>query len=147
MCSQILCLEKETTSGQPALGQVCHASQSVAISQTSTTTTTAHSTPTTHSSSTTHSTPTTQTTPCNSSVPTGVTLRGKRGSEGSPVSLAHIEMQRDSPRRDSTHRDSIRRDSTQRESTHRDSTQSLASDVSLPCAALELKHRLEQLQK
>ncbi|KAG7330610.1 hypothetical protein KOW79_006832 [Hemibagrus wyckioides] len=141
---RILCLEKETTSGQPSLVQVCHASQIVAMSQTSTTT--AHSTPTTHSSSTTHSTPTTQTTPCNSSAPTGVTLRGKRGSEGSPVSLAHTEMQRDSPRRDSTRRDSSRRDSTQRESTHRDSTQSLASDVSLPSAALELKHRLEQLQ-
>ncbi|XP_034159685.2 extended synaptotagmin-2 isoform X2 [Pangasianodon hypophthalmus] len=157
---RILCLEKETTSGQPSFVQVRHTSQGVTMSQTNTTTTTTttttHSTPTTQSTSTTHSTPTTHTTPCNSPGPTGVTLRGKRGSEGSPVSLVQTEMQRDSPRRDSTRRDSTRRDSTrrnstrrdstQRESTHRDSTQSLASDASLPSAALELQHRLSQLQ-
>ncbi|GAA6074621.1 extended synaptotagmin-2 isoform X4, partial [Tachysurus ichikawai] len=143
---RILCLEKETILGQPSL--VCHASESVTMSQTNPTTITT----TTHSSLTTHSTPTTHTTLCNSTAPTGVTLRGKRGSEGSPVSLAQTEMQKDFPRRDSACKDSSRRnsthrDSTQRESTHRDSTQSLASDTSLPSAALELKHRLEQLQK
>ncbi|TUF20353.1 Extended synaptotagmin-2 [Bagarius yarrelli] len=166
---RILCLEKETTSGQPSLIRLHHTSQSVTMSQTNTTTTTTttNSTPTTHSSSTTQSTSTTHTTPCSSPVPTGVTLRGKRGSEGSPVSLVQTEMQRDSPRReskrrdstrrdstrrdstrrDSTRRNSTRRDSTQRESTHRDSTQSLASDASLPSAALELQQRLAQLQK
>ncbi|XP_060771590.1 extended synaptotagmin-2 [Neoarius graeffei] len=140
---RILCLEKETTSGQPSFVQVRHTSQSVTISQTNTTitTTTTHSTPTTHSTSTTHSTPTTRTTPSNSPTPTGITLRGKRGSEGSPVSLIQTETQRDSPRRGST-----RRNSNQRESTLRDSTQSLASDTSLPSAALELQHRLTQLQ-
>ncbi|XP_060731279.1 extended synaptotagmin-2 [Tachysurus vachellii] len=144
---RILCLEKETILGQPSLVQVCHASESVTMPQTNPTTITT----TTHSSLTTHSTPTTHTTLCNSTAPTGVTLRGKRGSEGSPVSLAQTEMQKDFPRRDSACRDSSRRnsthrDSTQRDSTHRDSTQSLASDTSLPSAALELKHRLEQLQ-
>ncbi|KAM9500148.1 extended synaptotagmin-2 isoform 2-T2 [Clarias gariepinus] len=150
---RILCLEKETTSGQPSLVQIRHTSQSVTISQTNTTTTTTttHSTPTTHSTSTTQSTPTKHTTPRQSPAPTGVTLRGKRGSEGSPVSLVQTEMRRDSPRKDSTRRnstrrDSTRRDSTQRDLTHRDSTQSLASDASLPSAALELQHRLAQLQ-
>ncbi|XP_053537669.1 extended synaptotagmin-2 isoform X3 [Ictalurus punctatus] len=148
---RMLCLEKETTSGQPSLVQVQQTNQSVTMSHTNTTTTTTtHSTPTTHSTSTTHSTPTTHTTPCNSSTPTGVTLRGKRGSEGSPVSLVQTET-RDSPRRDSTRRNSTRRNSTrrnstQRDSTHRDSTQSLASDASLPSASLELQHRLAQLQ-
>ncbi|KAF7706788.1 hypothetical protein HF521_020042 [Silurus meridionalis] len=145
---KILCLEKETTSGQPYLVQVRHTTPSAATSQINnptTTTTTTHSIQSTQSTSTTHSTPTIHTTPCKT-VPTGVTLRGKRGSEGSPVSLVQTGMQIDSTRRDSTQRDSTRRNSTPRESTHRDSSQSLASDVSLPTAALELQHRLAQLQ-
>ncbi|XP_062850579.1 extended synaptotagmin-2 [Trichomycterus rosablanca] len=146
---RILCLEKEVASSQPSSIQIRRTSQCVPTSQRQEATSQSTA-PTPPPTTTAHSTPS------SSPAHTEVTWRGKRGSEGSPVSLAQVETHRDSTRRDSTpsnssrrgstRRDSTRPGSTKRESTHRDSMQSLASDTSMPAASLELQQRLAQLQ-
>ncbi|TRY99498.1 hypothetical protein DNTS_014204 [Danionella cerebrum] len=62
--------------------------------------------------------------------------QGKRGSDGSPVRLADAGRSVSSLGISSSHK----------HQPHRDSTPSLASDISLPCATLELQKRLQQLQ-
>uniref|UniRef100_A0A672RWT3 Extended synaptotagmin 2 n=1 Tax=Sinocyclocheilus grahami TaxID=75366 RepID=A0A672RWT3_SINGR len=64
------------------------------------------------------------------------TPQGKRGSDGSPVRLAEAGRSVSSLEISSSHN----------HQSHRDSTPSLASDISLPSATLELQQRLQKLQ-
>uniref|UniRef100_A0A673LIJ8 Extended synaptotagmin-2-A-like n=1 Tax=Sinocyclocheilus rhinocerous TaxID=307959 RepID=A0A673LIJ8_9TELE len=64
------------------------------------------------------------------------TPQGKRGSDGSPVRLAEAGRSVSSLEISSSHK----------HQSHRDSTPSLASDISLPSATLELQQRLQKLQ-
>lgn len=126
LCKQVLCLEKEVTSSQPSSVRVRHTSQNNTCvpPQPQTATTTSNSTviQPTHNQ------------PC---TPPPDTPQGKRGSDGSPVRLAETGRSVSSLVISSSHK----------HQSHRDSTPSLASDISLPCATMELQQRLQQLQK
>lgn len=126
LCKQVLCLEKEVTSSQPSSVRVRHTSQNNTFvsPQSQTATSTSNSTVIQPS----HNPPCT---------PPPDTPQGKRGSDGSPVRLAEVGRSVSSLVISSSHK----------HQTHRDSTPSLASDISLPCATMELQQRLQQLQK
>lgn len=126
LCKQVLCLEKEVTSSQPSSVRVRRTSQNntYVSPQSQTATSTSNST---------------VIQPSHNPVctPPPDTPQGKRGSDGSPVRLAEVGRSVSSLVISSSHK----------HQTHRDSTPSLASDISLPCATMELQHRLQQLQK
>lgn len=126
LCKQVLCLEKEVTSSQPSSVRVRHTSQNnnCVSPQPQTATSTSNSTVIQPS----HNQPCT---------PPPDTPQGKRGSDGSPVRLAEAGRSVSSLVISSSHK----------HQSHRDSTPSLASDISLPCATMELQQRLQQLQK
>ncbi|XP_067256748.1 extended synaptotagmin-2 isoform X3 [Chanodichthys erythropterus] len=121
----VLCLEKEVTSSQPSSVRVRHTSQNNnnVSPQPQTATSTSNSTVIQPS----HNQPCT---------PPPDTPQGKRGSDGSPVRLAEAGRSVSSLVISSSHK----------HQSHRDSTPSLASDISLPCATMELQQRLQQLQ-
>ncbi|KAL1271190.1 hypothetical protein QQF64_030206, partial [Cirrhinus molitorella] len=125
MALRVLCLEKEVTSSQPSSVRVRHTSQNnTCLSpQPQTATSTSNSTiiQPLHNPSCTLASDTSQ---------------GKRGSDGSPVRLAETGRSVSSLEISSSHK----------HQSHRDSTPSLASDISLPSATLELQQRLQQLQ-
>ncbi|XP_077085218.1 extended synaptotagmin-2 isoform X2 [Siphateles boraxobius] len=125
MALRVLCLEKEVTSSQPSSVRVRHTSQNntYVSPQSQTATSTSNSTVIQPS----HNPPCT---------PPPDTPQGKRGSDGSPVRLAEVGRSVSSLVISSSHK----------HQTHRDSTPSLASDISLPCATMELQQRLQQLQ-
>lgn len=120
MALRVLCLEKEVTSSQPSSVRVRHTSQS----------NTSH--PQTGTSESTVIQPPHDPSPN----PPFDTPQGKRGSDSSPVRLAEARHSVCSLDISSSHK----------HQSHRDSTPSLASDISLPCATLELQQRLQQLQ-
>ncbi|KAI2662524.1 Extended synaptotagmin-2 [Labeo rohita] len=125
MALRVLCLEKEVTSSQPSSVRVRHTSQNNACMspqpQTSTSTSNSTVIQPSHNPSCTLAPDTPQ---------------GKRGSDGSPVRLAETRRSVSSLEISSSHK----------HQSHRDSTPSLASDISLPSATLELHQRLQQLQ-
>ncbi|XP_067256747.1 extended synaptotagmin-2 isoform X2 [Chanodichthys erythropterus] len=125
MALRVLCLEKEVTSSQPSSVRVRHTSQNNnnVSPQPQTATSTSNSTVIQPS----HNQPCT---------PPPDTPQGKRGSDGSPVRLAEAGRSVSSLVISSSHK----------HQSHRDSTPSLASDISLPCATMELQQRLQQLQ-
>ncbi|XP_051755892.1 extended synaptotagmin-2 isoform X2 [Ctenopharyngodon idella] len=125
MALRVLCLEKEVTSSQPSSVRVRHTSQNnnCVSPQPQTATSTSNSTVIQPS----HNQPCT---------PPPDTPQGKRGSDGSPVRLAEAGRSVSSLVISSSHK----------HQSHRDSTPSLASDISLPCATMELQQRLQQLQ-
>ncbi|XP_048040769.1 extended synaptotagmin-2 isoform X3 [Megalobrama amblycephala] len=125
MALRVLCLEKEVTSSQPSSVRVRHTSQNnnSVSPQPQTATSTSNSTVIQPS----HNQPCT---------PPPDTPQGKRGSDGSPVRLAEVGRSVSSLVISSSHK----------HQSHRDSTPSLASDISLPCATMELQQRLQQLQ-
>ncbi|XP_043100038.1 extended synaptotagmin-2 isoform X1 [Puntigrus tetrazona] len=124
MALRVLCLEKEVTSSQPSSVRVRHSSQNNScMSPQPQTTTPSTSNPNQPSQN-----------PSCTLAPD--TPQGKRGSDGSPVRLAKAGRSISSLEISSSHK----------HQTHRDSTPSLASDISLPSATLELQHRLQQLQ-
>ncbi|XP_051559944.1 extended synaptotagmin-2-like isoform X2 [Myxocyprinus asiaticus] len=116
---RVLCLEKEVSTSQPS--SVRHTSQNntSVSSQPQTATDTVIQPP--HSPS--------PTTPPD-------TPQWKRGSDGSPVQLGEAGRSISCLGISSSHKHQF----------HRDSMHSLASDISLPCATLELQQRLQQLQ-
>lgn len=120
MALRVLCLEKEVTSSQPSSVRVRHTSQS----------NTSH--PQTGTSESTFIQPPHDPSPN----PPFDTPQGKRGSDSSPVRLAEARHSVCSLDISSSHK----------HQSHRDSTPSLASDISLPCATMELQQRLQQLQ-
>lgn len=122
---RILCLEKEVTSSQPSSVRVRHSSQNNTCLSPQPQTATSTSNPTVIQPS--HNPPCT---------PPPDTPQGKRGSDGSPVRLAEVGRSVSSLVISSSHK----------HQSHRDSTPSLASDISLPCATMELQQRLQQLQ-
>ncbi|XP_055062954.2 extended synaptotagmin-2-B isoform X1 [Misgurnus anguillicaudatus] len=120
MALRVLCLEKEVTSSQPSSVRVRHTSQSNT------------SQPQKVTSDSTVIQPPHDPSPN----PPLDTPQGKRGSDSSPVRLAEARHSVCSLDMSSSHK----------HQSHRDSTPSLASDISLPCATLELQQRLQQLQ-
>ncbi|XP_039511522.1 extended synaptotagmin-2 [Pimephales promelas] len=125
MALRVLCLEKEVTSSQPSSVRVRHTSQNNTYVSPQSQTATSYSNSTVIQTS--HNPPCT---------PPPDTPQGKRGSDGSPVRLAEVGRSVSSLVISSSHK----------HQTHRDSTPSLASDISLPCATMELQQRLQQLQ-
>uniref|UniRef100_A0A673LED7 Extended synaptotagmin-2-A-like n=1 Tax=Sinocyclocheilus rhinocerous TaxID=307959 RepID=A0A673LED7_9TELE len=125
MALRVLCLEKEVTSSQPSSVRVRHSSQnnSCVTPQPQTVTSTSNSTVIQPSQN-----------PSCTLAPD--TPQGKRGSDGSPVRLAEAGRSVSSLEISSSHK----------HQSHRDSTPSLASDISLPSATLELQQRLQKLQ-
>ncbi|XP_051503708.1 extended synaptotagmin-2-like isoform X2 [Myxocyprinus asiaticus] len=115
---RVLCLEKEVLSSQQSSVRVRHTSVS-SQPQTATSNSTVIQTP--------HN-------PSPNSPPDA--SKGKRGSGGSPVRLAETGRSISCLGISSSHE----------HPSHRDSMHSLASDISLPCATLELQQRLHQLQ-
>lgn len=126
LCKQVLCLEKEVTSSQPSSVRVRHSSQNNSCMTTPPQTATSTSNPTVIQPS--------QNPSCTLAPDTPL---GKRGSDGAPVRLAEAGRSISSLEISSSHK----------HQSHRDSTPSLASDISLPSATLELQQRLQQLQK
>ncbi|XP_016135469.1 extended synaptotagmin-2-like isoform X2 [Sinocyclocheilus grahami] len=125
MALRVLCLEKEVTSSQPSSVRVRHSSQNdfCVTPQPQTVTSTSNSTVIQPSQN-----------PSCTLAPD--TPQGKRGSDGSPVRLAEAGRSVSSLEISSSHN----------HQSHRDSTPSLASDISLPSATLELQQRLQKLQ-
>uniref|UniRef100_A0A672RWW7 Extended synaptotagmin 2 n=1 Tax=Sinocyclocheilus grahami TaxID=75366 RepID=A0A672RWW7_SINGR len=122
MALRVLCLEKEVTSSQPSSVRVRHSSQNdfCVTPQPQTVTSTSNSTVIQPSQN-----------PSCTLAPD--TPQGKRGSDGSPVRLAEAGRSVSSLEISSSHN----------HQSHRDSTPSLASDISLPSATLELQQRLQ----
>ncbi|XP_067294784.1 extended synaptotagmin-2 isoform X2 [Pseudorasbora parva] len=125
MALRILCLEKEVTSSQPSSVRVRNFSQNNTCVSPQPQTTTSISDSTVIQPS--------KDPPCTTPPDTP---QGKRGSDGSPVRLAEVGRSVSS----------LVISSSQKHQSHRDSTSSLASDISLPCATMELQQRLQQLQ-
>ncbi|XP_058637739.1 extended synaptotagmin-2 isoform X2 [Onychostoma macrolepis] len=125
MALRVLCLEKEFTSSQPSSVRVRHSSQNNSCVSPQPQTATSTSNPTVIQPS--------QNPSCTLAPDTP---QGKRGSDGSPVRLAEAGRSVSSLEISSSHK----------HQSHRDSTPSLASDISLPSATLELQQRLQQLQ-
>ncbi|XP_052418358.1 extended synaptotagmin-2 isoform X4 [Carassius gibelio] len=125
MALRVLCLEKEVTSSHPSSIRVRHSSQynSCLTPQSQTVTSTSNSTVIQPSQN-----------PSCTLAPD--TPQGKRGLDGSPVQLAEAGRSVSSLEISSSHK----------HQSHRDSTPSLASDISLPSATLELQQRLQKLQ-
>uniref|UniRef100_A0A8C2BJ47 Extended synaptotagmin-like protein 2b n=1 Tax=Cyprinus carpio TaxID=7962 RepID=A0A8C2BJ47_CYPCA len=125
MALRVLCLEKEVTSSHPSSVRVRHSSQnnSCVTPQPQTVTSTSNSTVIKPSQN-----------PSCTLAPD--TPQGKRGLDGSPVRLAEAGRSVSSLEISSSHK----------HQSHRDSTPSLASDISLPSATLELQQRLQKLQ-
>ncbi|XP_005166502.1 extended synaptotagmin-2 isoform X3 [Danio rerio] len=122
MALRILSLEKEVTSSHPSSVRVRITSQSNTCVP-----------PKPQATSSPTDIQPSQNPPC---TPPPDTPQGKRGSDGSPVRLADAGRSLSSLGIGSSHK----------RQSHRDSTPSLASDISLPCATLELQQRLQQLQ-
>uniref|UniRef100_A0A8C2D3M2 Extended synaptotagmin-like protein 2b n=1 Tax=Cyprinus carpio TaxID=7962 RepID=A0A8C2D3M2_CYPCA len=122
MALRVLCLEKEVTSSHPSSVRVRHSSQnnSCVTPQPQTVTSTSNSTVIKPSQN-----------PSCTLAPD--TPQGKRGLDGSPVRLAEAGRSVSSLEISSSHK----------HQSHRDSTPSLASDISLPSATLELQQRLQ----
>ncbi|XP_059389228.1 extended synaptotagmin-2 isoform X2 [Carassius carassius] len=125
MALRVLCLEKEVTSSQPSSIRVRHSSQynSCLTPQSQTVTSTSNSTVIQSSQN-----------PSCTLAPD--TPQVKRGLDGSPVRLEEAGRSISSLEISSSHK----------HQSHRDSTPSLASDISLPSATLELQQRLQKLQ-
>ncbi|XP_026123555.1 extended synaptotagmin-2 isoform X3 [Carassius auratus] len=125
MALRVLCLEKEVTSSHPSSIRVRHSSQynSCLTPQSQTVTSTSNSTVIQPSQN-----------PSCTLAPD--TPQGKRGLDGSTVQLAETGRSVSSLEISSSHK----------HQSHRDSTPSLASDISLPSATLELQQRLQKLQ-
>uniref|UniRef100_A0A8C1F4K3 Extended synaptotagmin 2 n=1 Tax=Cyprinus carpio carpio TaxID=630221 RepID=A0A8C1F4K3_CYPCA len=125
MALRVLCLEKEVTSSHPSSVRVRHSSQnnSCVTPQPQIVTSTSNSTVIKPSQN-----------PSCTLAPD--TPQGKRGLDGSPVRLAEAGRSVSSLEISSSHK----------HQSHRDSTPSLASDISLPSATLELQQRLQKLQ-
>uniref|UniRef100_A0A671NNA2 Extended synaptotagmin-2-like n=1 Tax=Sinocyclocheilus anshuiensis TaxID=1608454 RepID=A0A671NNA2_9TELE len=125
MALRVLGLEKEVTSSQPSSVRIRHTSQNnTCVSpQPQTATSTSNSTVIQPSHN-----PSCTLTPDNP--------QGKTVLDGSPVRIAEAGRSVSSLEISSLHK----------HQSHRDSTPSLASDISLPSATLELQQRLQQLQ-
>ncbi|XP_042616444.1 extended synaptotagmin-2-like isoform X2 [Cyprinus carpio] len=125
MALRVLCLEKEVTSSQPSSVRVRRTSQNNTCMspQPQTATSTSNSTviQPSHNPSCTLAPDTPQ---------------EKRGLDGSPVRIAEAGRSVSSLEISSLHKNQF----------HRDSMPSLASDISLPSATLELQQRLQKLQ-
>uniref|UniRef100_A0A8C1U8C6 Extended synaptotagmin-like protein 2b n=1 Tax=Cyprinus carpio TaxID=7962 RepID=A0A8C1U8C6_CYPCA len=125
MALRVLCLEKEVTSSQPSSVRVRRTSQNNTCMspqpQTATSTSNSKVIQPSHNPSCTLAPDTPQ---------------EKRGLDGSPVRIAEAGRSVSSLEISSLHKNQF----------HRDSMPSLASDISLPSATLELQQRLQKLQ-
>uniref|UniRef100_A0A8C2L2B6 Extended synaptotagmin-like protein 2b n=1 Tax=Cyprinus carpio TaxID=7962 RepID=A0A8C2L2B6_CYPCA len=125
MALRVLCLEKEVTSSQPSSVRVRRTSQNNTCMspqpQTATSTSNSKVIQPSHNPSCTLAPDTPQ---------------EKRGLDGSPVRIAEAGRSVSSLEISSLHKNQF----------HRDSMSSLASDISLPSATLELQQRLQKLQ-